>query len=399
MASRPSALAWLVIPAAAGLETAIRGRNIAKIRLPFSVVMLGAGWFLAVRGYANETHAQRFITNHVFAHANLPTFWTNLKIGLWVLAVATGCSSLFHHGLRPRPKQPAGIAARLGGIIIAAGLLATLPLVADSIPLAFEHPFFENEWATGYLRGLVVAAAIGWSIGVPWFRSPLLGASLAALLLVSLRSEVWDYYLIDAALMAFFSVKPGAAGAESAVCAPRVRWAQVSLASALMVGVIGFQMDATGPLKRLVDHRAGADSVLEKALRAGWMKPTELSSAPFGFIGWHLLPYYLTHEGKDSADLGGFCIYVDHDAVDVQIEGVSRAEAMTAKSGKAAQDPGHPFSEIHPRGWFGYARFTLDRSGKQKPAATAVNWSEYRYITFPLNDAEWRELARSFSKK
>ena len=394
VASRPSALAWLVIPAVAGVEAAVSARKLAKAKLPFAVVALSMGFFFAVRGYANETHAQRFITNQIFSNANLPTFWANLKIGVWILAVATGCSSLFCRGLRWQPTPRAGVAGYVGGIIVATGLLATLPLVANSIPLAFEHPFFENVWAVGYLRGLVVVAAVGWLTAIPSLRLPFLYAAFAALFLASLRTELWDYYLIDVAVLAFFSVRSPVAPTESSARSRWVRWTQLGVVSTLLLGAIVLQIAATGPLKRRVDNYAGMNSVLEKALRAGWMKPSELSFAPFGFVAWHLLPYYLAHEGKDSADLGGFGIYVDHDAVDVQIDTVSRAEAK-APLRNGGKDAAHPFSEIHPRGWFGYARFTLEHSSKQKPADTAINWKEYDYPVFPLNDSEWRELVHN----
>ena len=401
VASRPSALVWLAIPVFAGLEAAIRGKDWAKLKSPALLALPGAGWFYLVRSCANETHAQRFITSNIFSNATLPIVWRNFQTGLWIMAVAAGCALLLFRALRRQPDSPrTEVASRLAAVVVATGLLATLPLVAHAVPLSFEHTLFENNWAEAYLKGLVVIGAIGWLLANPSFRAPYLGAAFAALALASFRSELWDYYLIDATLLAFFAVGPGANVAGGNAATPnRMHWMQPALAGGLMLGIIALHIAATGPLKRLVDHRAGACTVLEKALRAGWMKPTELSDAPFGFVAWHLLPYYLTHEGKNSADLGGFGIYVKKDAVNVCIQGVSRREAAAAKWGKPAQDPAHPFSEIHPRGWFGYARFTLDRLDNSQPAAVAIKWEEYHYPLFPLNDAEWRELSQSSAGK
>lgn len=145
VASRSSALAWLLIPAIVGVDSTIRDRSVARSLRPFAVIMCGAVWFLAIRAYANETHAQRFITNHIFTTTSLPNFWNNSQIGLWIVAVIAGCSSLFHRGLRGPPSHRSGMAPRLGGFAIAASLLATVPFVANSVPLSFEHPFLKTR--------------------------------------------------------------------------------------------------------------------------------------------------------------------------------------------------------------------------------------------------------------
>ena len=169
----------------------------------------------------------------------------------------------------------------------------------------------------------------------PSFRLPQLGAALASTGLASLRSELWDYYLIDGAVMAFFSVQIGTIStADEDVGGARRRGRLQSLLAPALIAIIAvFQVSATGPLKRLVDHRAGACSALEKAMRAGWMKPTELSDSPFGFTAWHLFPYYIAHEGRNSPGLDGFGVYVGNNSVNVRIEGVGRREAKAAESG------------------------------------------------------------------
>ncbi len=400
VASRPSALAWLALPVIAGAEAAIREKNPARLKVPWLIALLGVGWFFLVRGYANETHAQRFITNQLFSRASLASYGTNLQFGFWILAIATGCASLLFRVLR-RPSHAAGApwAARLGGGAVALGLLATLPLAANSGSLSLDHPFFENRWAVAYLRSLVVLAAAGWILAPPRFRLPFLGAAFAALLLASLRPRLWDYYLIDAALLAFFALRPAEESTASSAHATWDRWLQPAVASVLLLGTIALHLAATGPVKRLVDFSAGANSVLEKALRAGWMKPTELSFAPFGFVGWHLSPYYLTHEGRNSAELGGFNDYIVRDAVEMKFEGVVPDEAEAAMAGRLAPDPARPYSEIHRHGWSGYARFSLVRLAAGQPAARAVDWADYRFVIFPLNDAEWRELAANTIEK
>jgi hypothetical protein len=396
-ANRPSAVAWLVLPGLAAVQTLWRERSWRRTLPAVAAIAFGGGWLFFVSTIANRTHAQRFITQNIFADARAPTVESNLKIALWVLLTAIGYATLLRRLLQPRvpPPKPKPIVSVVGWLV-ALGLLLTVSSVASGVPLSWEHPLFENTWAVGYLRGLVVLAAIGWAIGPRALDPALLVAAVAATALASLRSQLWDYYLVDGAVLAFFAVPAVEQDSAPAPTTSLLRhWLRPALAGAVVLALVSFQIVGSGPMKRLVDHRAGACSVLEKALRAGWMKPTELSDAPFGFVAWHFLPYYLKHEGQNSPDLGGFGNYIAGHSVNVRIEGVTRREARAARSAAAAPDPAHPFSEIHPRGWFGYARFTLDRLDDPKPPAWPFHAEDYRYPPFPLNDAEWRELARA----
>ena len=90
VASRQSAVTWLAIPLIAGAESAARERNLAKIRAPALMAALGAGWFLFLSHYANPTHARRFTAGQFMVSVRSHTFWANLMIGLWVLAVSIG---------------------------------------------------------------------------------------------------------------------------------------------------------------------------------------------------------------------------------------------------------------------------------------------------------------------
>jgi hypothetical protein len=396
VASRASALTWLLIPLVCEVEAAVRTRQLASLRRLLVIAILGAVWFLFLTRYANETHAQRVITRHIFSSANPHTVRTNLAIGCWIAAVAIGCATLlFSLAQRSRETLPAAKFQRMTGFAIAVALFASVPLVANDVLLSYEHPFFENTWAVGYLRGLVVVGGLGWLVAPPVFRIAHLVAAVASLGLASLRSELWDYYLIDGALIAFFAVRAGetAAATNSAGVVSPARRVPPTIVAALIITILGFQIAATAPLKRRLDHSAGMCSVLEKTLRAGWMKPTELSFSPFGFTAWHLFPYYIQHEGRNSAALEGFGGYVGNNSVDVQIQGVGRAETAAARATTDA------FSEIHPRDWFGRARFFLTRPADPKAPMWSLRWEDYRYPIFPLNDAEWRQLASAPSSK
>ena len=201
---------------------------------------------------------------------------------------------------------------------------------------------------------------------------------------------------MDTALLVFFAVGAGEAGPAAGAASPSHRpWQWPVLGGALALALIGLQVNATKTLRQSLDQKAGAGAVLERALRAGWMQPTELSDAPFGFVARHLLPHYLAHEGRISADLGGFNGYVGKNLVNVRVQDLSRKELRLFLKSGASSEPSHPFSEVHPHGWFRYARYTLERADQSLPAQFALDPSAYRFEPFPLSDAEWRELARS----
>src|SRR5690606_24528068 len=69
--------------------------------------------------------------------------------------------------------------------------------------------------------------------------------------------------------------------------------------------------------KLRVDRDRAAEISLERALRAKAIDVTEIQSAPFGFSGWYLHPYFITHEGKTARDIAGFLKYQRRGAVEL----------------------------------------------------------------------------------
>jgi hypothetical protein len=201
--------------------------------------------------------------------------------------------------------------------------------------------------------------------------------------------------LIDVAMLSFFVVARNAAQVVPIACVPWWRRPRLLLGSGVLHGVIAFQIGATEKLKQHIDGSAAAKALLERALRAGWLKPNELSFAPFGFVRWHLFPYYLKHEGRDSFDLGGFNGYIAQDSMDLRFDDISRNERKALVAGGIAPDPAHPYSGIFPWGWFGCKRVTLIHTDTGKFPEATIHWADYHFTPFPLNDAEWRDYLRA----
>lgn len=382
VASRQSAVLWLVLPAAVALEAAFRRHAWRHALGLLGGVGLGVGWFFALSRWANVTHAQRLITQHAFESLQWPDVGRKAVLVGWLLAIALGgLSGLLScgHDRRPVSRRWRAIGAGIGIL-----LLATIPAVSRAVPLACEHPVFDNAWALTYFRLLVGLGGLGWIIAPPVLPVAYLAGVFCSGLLVCLRAEVWDYYLYDAVMIGLFGLL---ASVGSAVEAPRRRLGSI-LACVALTAIVATQVTAAFPLKRSLDERAGACRVLERALRAGWMQPTDLSHAPFGFVGWNLFPYYVAHEGARSDNLAGFGVYVARHAVEVRVEALPshRAPADLTEGGAKA------FAEILPHGWGRRELFWLERRSDREPPPVAVQTSEYRRPVFPLNDAEWKAL-------
>lgn len=62
-----------------------------------------------------------------------------------MLLSAIGCATLLQGLLRPRAGPPESKPVfRALAVVVAAGLLLTVPAVASGVSLSWEHPLFEN---------------------------------------------------------------------------------------------------------------------------------------------------------------------------------------------------------------------------------------------------------------
>lgn len=177
----------------------------------------------------------------------------------------------------------------LAVIVAGAGLIGT-----GSARLLCETPGWE-----AYSLGLVMLAAVlawlhDWDRPLPLETALYLGAFI---LLVSWRGRWWDYYFLEPMLVLLLATvgKPRVGVAV----APRVL-ATVGLGLGLL-GLPGFKQRMTELEAKTVAY--------EGALRRGELRVTELSDAPFGYLGWKLFP--LARQQPQAAALSDFLKYVE----------------------------------------------------------------------------------------
>lgn len=168
--------------------------------------------------------------------------------------------------------------------------------------------------------------------------------------LVSLRTQWWDYYLFEPLLAVM-----GAPGALPASSARSVRWPGVWLL--LGLGVVSAMYG-----KFHLQELEAKTVAYERAWRAGELHVTELSDAPFGYLGWKLLA-----PGRarlDAVKLSDFLKFV---------------EGARAK--------------------FDQGAFTVNREGGRKSIhPSRERWvlpADYVAPLLPLDNEEWRKYIRS----
>lgn len=380
VASRQSALVWLALPVATLIG---RWRQLSRRdRLVIGLVLVAAAtWTILLAHGMNETAARRNVLRHARDSLTAVSMLRHGGAALWV-AVATAGLALLLSG---QPSASRATTAHRIRRAVALVLVATILLVGRGEPISIEHPFQDFSGRAWYLCGLLVLAALG------WWRTPVrldpifAGAIAASVALVAVRAILWDYYLADIVIMTLLALPVAESGEPTR---GRMLFRAGAAAAVAFVAVMGSHAAIAGCYKRALDERAAHCAILERALRAGWMKPTELSHAPFGFVAWHLFPYYITHEGRQSGDLGGFGIYVGHQLVDVRAEDIDATEARRRQQNP---DPAKPFALVHRRGWTGYTEYWLWRRPDGIPPQLALDEQTYRPTPFPLNDTEWRQ--------
>lgn len=387
VASRQSAVAWLALPAVVALQHGWRSRSaIASWRL-LSLVAAGGAWFWFLSAYANETHAQRFITRNLWSAAAPGQTFVHLLLALWVVLVAVGCAAFVFSIVRTGSSSPRNPLRRALQLLVATGLVGTMFAVRYGVPLEIEHAGFHTPMAIWYARFLILLGAVGWATTTVSVRLAPLVTAAGLCFLSALRGSLWDYYLLDAALLVFLGTNHDGDHAAETSAKPLFRSWRVGLLCASCLIIALYHTRGSALLKRFVDYREGATVVVEKALRQGVIRPTELADMPFGLAAWHLFPYYISHEGRTSAALDGFGMYYERGTIAIQVETVDNPVDSTAAPTSGAS---LPLAEIHPFGWFGHARFTLVRLKDSATSPVALRGDEYRAEPFPLDDAEWR---------
>jgi hypothetical protein len=393
--ARQSAVAWVVFPGLEILRSCRRGRaNLSSLVRLGGVVLGGMAFFLFLKRYMNHTHAQAMLTDHLLDRVDpVPMAWVAIR-GSLLFLVAAGIAAFARFGL-PEAK-PAGGQPRTWLKVMVIGLSAWLILSDVRRWGGVEHLCYDDARGWFYLHLVVVLAALGW-----WFirfqvRWTYVIYALASLVLLCLRSYLWDYYLIDIGLLGILSVvtpnRPnGAVLASQVATTPpllRVGWALLALLHLTFVGQLKFDLD----------RGATVGALAERALRAKQLPPEDISFAPFGYLGGKWNPYFIAHEGRNDPAIAGFDRYLRKGAVDVG-QGFSLPLHLLPR-----------FRQVPPAdrrslilwdtfrfAWIFRAQYYLLRAPASQITApeAAYRRSQYQSPFFPLNDAEWRQFIRT----
>lgn len=380
--SRQSALTWLIMPGWEILQ--VLRRREAPRRIWFPLLLCGGGalffwWFGTAM---NTTHAQAMITQHLFSNASTTTISPAAGAGILVFLIAAGWGGAArqlqadHLWQQRRPHTAALVLILAGAALFFDGTLFQ--------PVGFEHAGYAGRTGSLYLKLAILFAAAGWLAGGLRLSTEKMIWALGSLVPLCLRPELWDYYFLDVAVFGFLGIEasPTPAGSGSPL-----RW----ISRSLVAGVAALQLGTTWLIKLSLDDAHAKVSLAEQAMRAGTIKPAELGFVPFGYRGWYLHKYHILHEGAKDPNIAGLQRYVDWNATTVAVRYNGPPWLFPGQQPHPAADlPGLIATESHPVGWFFSADYSLLR--RSPPFAVPINESEFSSPSFPLNDAEWRDL-------
>lgn len=395
-ASRQSAITWLALPLLEVIQAWPSKKGKVALSPPALVLWGAIIAYVALSAGMNHTQSQRMITEHILDKVKFVTSFRNFSIAVSVYAVFSGLGALIlkwrNDGLSTARNIPHRIIALL---VLGVGLFT---FVEHSPGLFAEHQIFEGWSGRMYTNITIAAGLAGWLLFRFTIRWELLVASIAAGLLVSLRREVWDYYYLDVAIFAFFSISlpRSKEPTEMLTHPPRV----VGIVCALIFSA--FHLWFVFEQKLRVDRDYAVCVTTEKALRANEIDVCDIGYAPYGFIGWQLHRHFVEHEGKEDPDIGGFMRYQRSGAAELRFSPMRfwrDSKSLSPLGGEIGQRVIR--SEIFRVGWLWNQRVTILKptSVEQiQPARLAFDRSRYHPRLFPLTNQEWRQHVRSTAR-
>jgi len=338
----------------------------------------------------NVTDAQLRITHRLIADAKLSPFLQAMGTGVCAFAVAAGIGGIIQAAcLGTRSTRKRGPLFFTAVIAVAAFLM-----VADERRWVWLSTRCYSDFrGLLYLKALVLISAFGWLQGGFRIRWRYGLYALAVLIPVSMRSKVWDTYLIEVILFGLLGVSPAMikncdwAQAET----PLHIWPKLAL-----MAVAAFHLTFVLHLKFKLDRADSLCVLSEESIRVGKLKPEDISFAPFGLIGWYWNPYFVSHEGRaHKNNLGLFYHrYLNRGAVEVV---TVYSPALQMLPGFNDSQPSDKAQLIDMKcfrfAWFFKAQYFLLRApaAKTAPALVRTPPGSFKPEAFPLNDNEWRQ--------
>ncbi len=214
---------------------------------------------------------------------------------------------------------------------------------------------------------------------------------LAALGLVCLRRDVWDYYFVDVFVFGFLAIESARAAALSE---PLRRGWRTTVVLAAVLALVGCHARFVAEFKAETDARWAAIALAEEALRDGRLQVSEIVGLPFGYIGWQLFPGSLRRRADGGTEGDNFFDYLADSGVEVkQVTGAGWARQWIAGDDPRAR-------EVVAQGafhvWWRRSDFELVRFTARSvtPAKRSLPAAFVRPV-FPLNDEEWSAAIRA----
>jgi hypothetical protein len=393
LSTRQSALAWAALPVAALVTDWLAGGKSGWRRglAPALSLFAGIGLYLALARFMNKTVAQQAITDRMWAHWSLAQATVALRTGGIALLLAAGLGAWAQGGIGlPRAGENRRWLWVIG--VGVAGVFLLAVNVRDHV--ACEFPTFDSIWGAGYVRVGVALGAAGLALGrFSWRPLPLAGA-LLALMVLSLRGAIWDYYLLDVCLFGFFAVEAAAPGGATAGVLER--WVP-----RIAVGVSAlFHAGTVLPVKSTLDRTHVLFDLGSRALEEGRLEPQKASFLPFGLMAWYYFPLHVRDGWKPGTDLVDFGGCLEQDTVLIAWRYSRPLRRLPGHHDDLPEDRrgvivGGKFNYC----WlYGVEVLLLPAPPGNVRAAKRPYPANYRLPTFPRDDAGWRDLIAGETK-
>ena len=382
LATRQNAATWAVLPLFAAGESWWRGAR-GECRRPLIVWAAGVAVYFLVKTGMNRTHGQGTVSAQLWESVFTLRALELAGIGSLIFVAAAGLSAWLVCGkMRRAPWWAWAVVAVL------VGWLGWGLEWHDRV--YFEHSRYAG---TGmfYLRALLIVAALGWLTRPIRLRVLHCVGGAAALALVCLRHDVWDYYFIDVFVFGFGAV------AATGTSVPRTAGAKTirALAWAAALGAVAWCHGRFAlEFKVETDVRWASVALAEKSLRSGALKVQEIRALPFGYVAWELFPASLRRRPDGGTDGENFFDYLNERSAEVELisaDGWSRRYVAGRDARPRETLRQERFSLAGQNAEFALVRFPAETGAPAKRALP----ENYTRPVFPLDDAEWRALILS----
>ncbi len=345
----------------------------------------------------NPTHAQRLVSAHLFEQFDRQRVVQYLPVAVGVFYVASG---LLRFVSSPRVVSLSIARRRWQWLVRGPLILIGLWLLRQEFMsiVSFEHSGFQDRQMVLYGRLLIIAAMAGWvwhGLEMDWKALACAGAAFG---FVTLRADLWDYYLLDVALFGIASVPVAIVPGASPTSDVGRSWKAIvvsSVALAVLLSLLLFHWRGAGRIKLEIDRQVARVQLAERSLRAGTLQVSEIGFTNVGFMGWHLHPYFVSHDARTDQRQIGFVGYLGG-ARAIRSEISPRLKMSDKFSGPASPSPRDPSlldTGLFSDEWVFQRQHSL-RAVPAVPPSTpvAINFAEYVPRRFPLNTEEWRQL-------